>query len=275
MSIGMFLLWSNHKKNDNVTISERDKNDNSSPPVKLKKEQAGAHSSSSVSLNDNDTVGRLMAADDPKSSDPVERAAAGGAVLATKITRIDSEGTHWRRERLLQSDIQPRVMRLVEEWRGNPASRQNMAAVKRELFLADQLIVKTATGVDMAVLSLQLARSGMKVESQLDETLYTIRLGRADLEAVPDALKVLEGMKGVIVMAEADGVGFGGDIPNDPSFSVQWGLHNTGQSGGVTGADVKAGTILGCHEQCPRYCHCSAGFRVEFHTSRFARDHMD
>jgi subtilisin family serine protease len=29
-------------------------------------------------------------------------------------------------------------------------------------------------------------------------------------------------------------------IPNDPGFIYQWGLHNTGQTGGTTGADIDA-----------------------------------
>ena len=32
----------------------------------------------------------------------------------------------------------------------------------------------------------------------------------------------------------------GGDIPGDPEFDEQWGLHNTGQEGGVVDADVNA-----------------------------------
>lgn len=40
---------------------------------------------------------------------------------------------------------------------------------------------------------------------------------------------------------EPNGRGEGGDIrPNDPHFAAQWHLENTGQSGGVVGADIEA-----------------------------------
>ncbi|MBM4111099.1 MAG: hypothetical protein FJ254_07085 [Phycisphaerae bacterium] len=41
-------------------------------------------------------------------------------------------------------------------------------------------------------------------------------------------------------IVEPDGSGTLADLPNDPSFSQQWALLNTGQTGGVPGADVNA-----------------------------------
>ncbi len=41
-------------------------------------------------------------------------------------------------------------------------------------------------------------------------------------------------------VAEVDGTGGLADVPNDPSFSTQYSLLNTGQSGGTIGADIRA-----------------------------------
>ncbi len=41
-------------------------------------------------------------------------------------------------------------------------------------------------------------------------------------------------------LVEPDGQGTLADLPNDPSFSAQWALRNTGQTGGVPGADIRA-----------------------------------
>lgn len=57
--------------------------------------------------------------------------------------------------------------------------------------------------------------------------------------AVADLLKAAwQGFE----VCEVDGIGGLADIPNDPSFSTQYPLLNTGQSGGTVGADIRATT---------------------------------
>ena len=43
-----------------------------------------------------------------------------------------------------------------------------------------------------------------------------------------------------VAYAERNGLGSGGLVPNDTHFGVQWHLQNTGQSGGLPGADIQA-----------------------------------
>ncbi len=43
-----------------------------------------------------------------------------------------------------------------------------------------------------------------------------------------------------VAYAERNGLGGGGLVPNDTHFGVQWHLQNTGQSGGLAGADIDA-----------------------------------
>jgi hypothetical protein len=45
---------------------------------------------------------------------------------------------------------------------------------------------------------------------------------------------------GLVLRAEPDYLLWLNALPNDPSFGDQWSLHNTGQSGGTTGADINA-----------------------------------
>lgn len=71
------------------------------------------------------------------------------------------------------------------------------------------------------------------------------RLGFHDLE-VPDGRDVMEFVnalrtKGCFALVEENTVGtYVGGTPNDPMFGDQWNLNNTGQLGGVPGADVDA-----------------------------------
>jgi subtilisin family serine protease len=185
-----------------------------------------------------DTVTRLMAADSPTSSDPVESAVANGVVLDSQIEPAGEPGL-WTRTRLVSSKVQPRLVRVVERWRIDPDVEKSTCQ-RREMFLADQLIIRSAAGNDEVRLNRELEPAGMRIDAKIAEGLFTVRLEKSDLAAMPAALRFMAAHPELALSAEADGVGFGGGTPNDPSFSSQWGFHNTGQSGGTADADVDA-----------------------------------
>jgi hypothetical protein len=170
--------------------------------------------------------------------DPSEAALANADLLSESWMSADGDG-EWIRETLVTSVIQPKPLRVVERWFFDGA-RADWRLRKRELFIADQVIVQATAEASKESLEQALTHEGMTLAQHLGESLYTVQLATADLDAVPQALKRLGQMKKWVLVAEADGVGFGSGVPNDPSFSSQWGLHNTGQSGGTPGADINA-----------------------------------
>lgn len=177
----------------------------------------------------------LIPTDLPDSQDPVERAVAMGEVLDTQFENTLFVN-QWRRIRLVRSPVQPRLVRVSELWNFDPGGGKPIC-LAREMFLADQVILKTVPGVDEAELGSRLDLGGMSLLEPLGVGAYTARLKETDLMAVPRALRFLSGLSGLVEMAEADGVGFGAGTPNDSRFAEQWGLHNTGQSGGTVNAD--------------------------------------
>lgn len=183
-----------------------------------------------------DTLLALIPADQPKSPHPVESAVAAGEVLEVRFepTRFANQ---WRRVRLVRSPVQPRLVRVSELWDFDPIAGRAIC-LSREMFLADQLIVKAAPGIDEAELRTRLEAAGMHLLAPLGEGSHTVRLDESGLDSIPEALRLLSGLRGLIESAEADGVGFGSGTPNDPRFSEQWGLHNTGQSGGTVNVDI-------------------------------------
>jgi len=59
-------------------------------------------------------------------------------------------------------------------------------------------------------------------------------------QTVKDALKTFNGTNGILYAEPDYKITFESTFPNDPRFSEQWALHNTGQTGGTTDADIDA-----------------------------------
>lgn len=173
--------------------------------------------------------------DSTNSSHPVERVVAEGKVLNVRLEKLPDGEV--KRTRLVESAILPHLLRVEETWRVD-AEGKGWICGTREMFLADQLILTYRPGISAAAIQAAVTDLGMDFQSSISPGVCTVRLREADIDAIPRALAAVSASPGVIDHAEADGVGFGGGIPNDPNFTDQWGVHNTGQSGGVAGADV-------------------------------------
>lgn len=180
--------------------------------------------------------------DDPQSLHPVESAVARGTVLESRIL-AGAAPNLWQRIRLARSPVMAdRLVRVVERWRlRDDGSVENL---QRDMFLADQLIVKAAARATASELREQFLALGASEITALAPDLYAVRLPSATLDSTDEAARQLALRPDLVRSVEPDGVGFGGGTPNDPNFVNQWGWHNTGQvSGTVTGsvdADVDA-----------------------------------
>jgi subtilisin family serine protease len=106
-------------------------------------------------------------------------------------------------------------------------------------FVPGELIVKI-TDADTAtkLAALLSTLGGVEVKSfETVDGLFLIRLpDTLSVTSAEDLARQLDG----VVYAEPNYVLRTQQTPNDPSFSTLWGLHNTGQSGGVADADIDA-----------------------------------
>ena len=194
------------------------------------------------------SVTPLFQPDSAKSSDPVERALAGSKVLQEK--NVMTQAGLWRRTRLIQSSIQPRALRAEEQWEADATTGQ-LNCRRRDLFLADQLIIRVRPGVDARLLQEKLALLNIRLDESIAENTWTVRLADADLESASHGMEALSTIRELVEHSEPDGVGFGGGIPNDSQFGDQWGFNNTGQSGGTVNADVDAPEFWDLIESAP------------------------
>jgi subtilisin family serine protease/subtilisin-like proprotein convertase family protein len=105
-------------------------------------------------------------------------------------------------------------------------------------FASNRVLVTFADGTDSAAHRAELARVADTASADhLGFGIYAVTLTSG--VSVGSAITLYAGQAGVTT-AEPDYVVTADLIPNDPSFPTQWGLNNTGQSGGVADADIDA-----------------------------------
>ena len=103
----------------------------------------------------------------------------------------------------------------------------------------DEILVRFGRGMDATAVNDRVVQLGARVVKSLDavEGLYLIKLP-AGLD-LPQARATFARVAGVLY-AEPNYLLYSTATPNDPQYTNQWGLHNTGQSAGTPGADIHA-----------------------------------
>jgi subtilisin family serine protease len=122
----------------------------------------------------------------------------------------------------------------------------NELLVKFKPATAETAVIQAIDAVQGAIIAHrgEVVSAGLWAENKSD---YRSFLGDPDLfhVKVPPTLgtekAIVELMSNANVeYAEKNYIYYADTIPNDPHFSLQWGLHNTGQSGGTADADIDA-----------------------------------
>ena len=152
---------------------------------------------------------------------------------------LPADGNRQGVEKLVPSRSGHRLYRTVESWEAGPGG--TVSGFQLRVYAADRVIVRTAPDTNPDQLARVLRNEGLHLGRQIAEGVFSVQTREANLDAVPRALATLAQLGAVVAQAEPDGVGFGGGAPpDDPYFPQQWNLANTGQNGGVRGADIRA-----------------------------------
>ena len=132
----------------------------------------------------------------------------------------------------------------VEEMLGRDAATGKEQTLTRSVMVADHVLVRLQNGAQEAQLLSHVASLGLSIRRHLpNSALYLIAFPNHSVAEFDRVMTAFEQSPGPTVYAEPDFIAQASVdplIPNDPSFASQWALHNTGQSGGVSGADIKA-----------------------------------
>jgi large repetitive protein len=164
-----------------------------------------------------------------------------GKLIEQRVSERTANG-QFRRVSVYQTAFKYPFLR-VEEFFTKTADGMEKS-VSRNVMVADHFIVRLKRGMTEEALTQHLATLGLSIRRHLpNSAFYTAALKTPTIAAYDAALKAIETPPGPAVYAEPDFIAQASGapvIPNDTDFAELWNLHNTGQSGGVVGADVKA-----------------------------------
>lgn len=146
--------------------------------------------------------------------------------LARRETAPDSRGMV-ERQILLQTHFKYPMIRVVEKIQSDPATAREIV-ITRTAMVADHMLLKLREGADQLSINALLQRFGGKSSKPLfRDSAQLVHFAQAGLDTVSDAVLSFSNQKQLVAYAEPDYLFFQNNLPNDPSFSSQWGLQNT------------------------------------------------
>ncbi len=107
----------------------------------------------------------------------------------------------------------------------------------------DQIVIRFKAGVTPAVMNSILVKNRLTVDPRQSGNYFIVAKllpGDVTRGVRPFNKALAVGTESFVQWAEIDPVLTQDAIPNDPMFNQLWGMHNTGQSGGVVDADIDA-----------------------------------
>jgi subtilisin family serine protease len=126
-------------------------------------------------------------------------------------------------------------------WAESPVWGKDISPVdiSSEKVNPDRVIAKFKQGISKNTTDAILAQQGLRLEKTLRYTGISILEVEVKGKPVEHILEALR-KSGIVKYVEPDYRRHLNAIPDDPLFDELWGLHNTGQSGGIPDADIDA-----------------------------------
>ena len=159
-------------------------------------------------------------------------------VLAMRRGPADAQGVYLR-EWLLQTSENYGPIRVEDQVRTD-AVGDSETVLRREAFVAGEIMARPRDGVTREAFAATLTQAGAVCWRPIFGSEYwLVRFPSPGLDTKPQALAVLARSAETVAAAEGNGLGAGCLVPDDPRFSAQYSMQNTGQNGGLPGADVR------------------------------------
>ena len=164
-----------------------------------------------------------------------------GRVIET-ITIPDQNPNQFREITLLQTSFKYPLLRREQSTSSNTPNQIQPRTVS--VFVGDHLLIKLKPGRSEADLKARLPSLNAQIRRRLSRSdHYLVALNNPSIAAFDQLRSALEKSPDLVAYAELDYIVHHQStpvFPDDPSFDQQWHLHNTGQTGGTSDADIDA-----------------------------------
>lgn len=160
-------------------------------------------------------------------------------MMQERATPPDAKGA-FTRKRVVRANFKYPFLRIEETW-SRDAQRGVDTLQDQKVMVADHFLVTLREESSEKELKAELERLGGAVRRHLPNSrVYLVEIGSTDLDDFDRKLNVFRTQAAPMKYVEPDYIAFQSAIPNDPSLSSLWGMHNTGQTGGTGDADIDA-----------------------------------
>ncbi|TLD71154.1 hypothetical protein FEM03_09600 [Phragmitibacter flavus] len=175
----------------------------------------------------------------PPNSQNLPPEIRSGKIIATTLSSPAPTGQR-RRTSVYQTDFKYPLLRTEEQFTTAPDGSETL--LKRRTMVADHLKVRLRNGFNETQLQTWLAGHNLSIRRRIPNTpFYLVALPNSDFATYDRALQILGDRTGPTAYGEPDyivGINQSPTAPSDSRFAEQWPLRNTGQTGGVSGADI-------------------------------------
>lgn len=152
----------------------------------------------------------------------------------------------WRRARIIKAPFKYPLLRLEEVFAADDQG-QPTRLMRQVAMVADHVLVKPVKGIlDQDLMAAVQALGGEVRQQQLLSGIWIIQFPYQGLDTVSAGVASLQQTQ-LVHIAEPDYLVHASVTPNDPQFAQQWALNNTGQTGGTSGADIRATAAWSTH----------------------------
>ncbi|MDD5260331.1 MAG: S8 family serine peptidase [Methylacidiphilales bacterium] len=156
----------------------------------------------------------------------------------------------FRRVSLYRTDMKYPLVRVEETRIQEPNG--NSVLLAQDAAVADHVVVELQPGATVADVSQIAAQNGATVLKPMHTPgFYLLQLPNPNLDSLPLAIQTFGKSAKVLKYVEADSILHATLVPNDPNFSGEWGLNNTGQTSGKPHADIDATDAWGIINSSP------------------------